>query len=291
VDPRANSFEHPRQTSPYGLEKLRSEKFAARLFSKRGIRYYVMRLGHVYGPSQWITADILARTSDPTFSLPFDGQIPSNAVSIYAVVGAIRGMLNDTQPTGVCNLVDAPQSTWREIFDYHTQLLGRPAAPSMTDAQSKVWQSRYFAESRAPVRTLLRAARASLRSADLFRLTQHGAFRRVANGVLLLAPSWLERTGRPAYIQKKAAAAVRQLAGGEPPAQHLLMPPVPGPTFNTIHKQDALVAMSDEMRSYLRAMSSYRWDMRDLADDARTPLSNASTEPGLGQEADLARTA
>lgn len=293
VDPRTNSFERPRPTSTYGIEKLRSENVAARLFSKRGIGYHIMRLGHVYGPAQWISSDILLRTTDPAFALPFGGNVPSNAVSIYAVIEAIRGMLNGTQPIGVRNLVDAPQSTWRELFDFHTELLGRPAALSMTDRESHAWQSRYFAESRGPVRTVLRATKASLRSAELFRVTQHIAFRRLVNGLLSVAPSWMEQSSRHAYVQRKAAVAVRQLAGGrEPPAQHLCMPPVPGPSFATIHKHAVFAAMTEELRTYLRRMSSYRWDMRELASDALAQGSTVKVEATQQQDAALvARTA
>jgi nucleoside-diphosphate-sugar epimerase len=276
VDPRRNSFERPRPTSDYGIDKLRSEKIAAQLFSRRGIRHYILRLGHVYGPSQWISADVLTKTADPSFSLPFGGDIPSNAVSIYAVIDAIRGMLNDTQPTGLCNLIDSPQSSWRDIYDYHTELLGRPAAGSISDAESRAWQLRYFAEARAPLHTVLRAAQATLRSADFSRLAQHIALRRILYGPLLLTPSWLEERARQAYVQRKGAAAVRKLAGAGPAPAFMYAPPVPGPTFNTIHKSQAAAAMAEEMRAYLSAMSSYRWNLTDSASDP--PLSRSSLE-------------
>lgn len=292
VDPRVTSFERPRPNNEYGIEKLRSEKIAARLFSDRGIRYYIARLGHVYGPSQQLSSDVLSRTSDPSFALPFGGDIPSNAVSIYAVIEAIRGMLRDTQPAGVRNLIDTPQSSWREIYDYHTQRLGRPAAPSMADAESKASQSRYFAEARAPIRSVLRAVRATIRSVDFFRLTTNMAFRRMAHGPLLLVPSSsLERISRNAYIQRKVSAAVRQLASREPAAPpRVCAPPVPGPTFNTIDKRAAAAAMSDAMRAWLIAKSSYRWEFSELDFDPRMPHPQARDDAAELQE-DLARTA
>ncbi len=284
VDPRTNSFERPRPTIEYGIEKLRSEKVAARSFSERGIRHYIARLGHVYGPSQQLSFDVLSRTSDPSFSLPFGGDIPSNAVSIHAVIQAICGMLKDTQPTGVRNLVDTPQSSWREIYDYHTERLGRPAAPSMTDADSRISQAHYFAEARAPIRTVLRAARAALRSADFFRLTTHVAFRRMVHGPLLLAPSSTEQEAREAYLQRKASAALRQLASREPAPPRVCAPPVPGPTFNTIHKCDAAAAMSDAMRAWLTAMSSYRWEFADWDSDPRMPRPQPPIDTAESQQ-------
>lgn len=291
VDPRTNSFEHPRPNTTYGVEKLRSEKVAAQLFSERGIRGYILRLGHVYGPSQQLSFDVLSRTSDPSFALPFGGEIPSNAVSIHAVIHAIRAMLNGGQPAGVRNLIDTPQSTWREIYDYHTERLGRPAAPSLSDAESRAAQARYFRESRAPLRTVLRIATASLRSADLFAVTSHAAFRRLVHGPLLLAPSGLGEATHKGYLQRKAASAVRQMGGREPTPARVCAPPAPGPTFATIHKHDAAAAMSDAMRDWLTAMSSYRWDFAEWNCDPRLPRTRSHFDASQPRQNYLARRA
>lgn len=291
VDPRTNSFERPRPNTEYGLEKLRSEKIAAGLFAERKIRGYILRLGHVYGPSQQLSFDVLSRTSDPSFALPFGGEIPSNAVSIHAVIHAIRGMLNDTQPVGVRNLIDTPQSSWREIYDYHSERLGRPAAPSLTDAESRAAQARYFRESRAPLRTVLRIATGSLRSVDLLRVTTHIAFRRLIHGPLLLAPSWLGDVAQKGYLQRKTASAVRQSASREPTPARVCAPPAPGPTFAAIDKRDAAAAMSDAMRAWLTAMSSYRWDFAEWDCDPRLPRPATQIDAGRLQQSYLARRA
>ena len=278
VDPRKNSFERPRPNTEYGIEKLRSEKVAARLFTERGIRHYIVRLGHVYGPSQQLSFDVLSRTSDPSFALPFGGDIPSNAVSICAVVRAIRGMLEGTQPTGVRNLVDTPQSSWREIYDYHTEMLGRPATQSLTDAESRAAQSRYFKEASAPIRTVLRATRSALRSADLFRVTTNSAFRRLVHDPLLLVPVSVEDAAQKAYLRKKVASAVRQLSSREPAPARVCAPAVPGQTFDAIDKHEAAALMSDEMRAWLTAMTTYRWDFAEWDCDPRLPRPQARSQ-------------
>ena len=259
VDPSLNSFERPRPTGSYGAEKLRSEKIATRLFSERGLRPYILRLGHVYGPGQQLSYEAAAKTADPSFALPFGGSMPSNAVSIHAVIHAIRGMLDDTQPTGIRNLVDAPQSTWRELYDYHTAMIGRPSVLSMSDAESRATQLRLFDEARAPIRTILRTAKSVARSTDLLRIAQSPAFRHVINGPMAWAPASLEPAARHAYVQRKVAAAVRQMASREaaPPRMHA--PAVPGPTFNVVDKHEAAAAMHDELKAWLSSMSTYRW--------------------------------
>jgi nucleoside-diphosphate-sugar epimerase len=286
VDPSRNSFERPRPTGSYGAEKLRSEGIAARLFSERGLRYYILRLGHVYGPAQQVSYEIAAKTADPSFALPFGGHMPSNAVSIHAVIHAIRGMLEDTQPTGIRNLIDTPQSTWREIYDYHTAMIGRPPAPSIPDADSRATQSRLFGEARAPIRTIMRTAKSVARSTDLLRIAQTPAFRHVINGPMAWAPASLEPKARHAYVLRKVAAAVRQMASRETPPPRMHAPAVPGPTFNVPDKHEAAAAMHDALKAWMSSMSTYRWAWDDEPTTAASHQANRSAERDAYSRAD-----
>lgn len=261
VDPRVSTFERPQPDSSYGADKLRLERLATQLFSARRIRHYLVRLGHVYGPSQWVSADILERTGDPSFALPFGGNIPSNAVSIEAVIAAVRNMLNETQPPGIRNLVDSPQSTWRDLYDLHTGLLGRLPAGSMSETVSRELRDQYYAAARRPLLTVARAGLAALGSIDLIALARLEAFRRIVNDPLLLIPTPLEQAANRAYVRRKVRGAIRQQSSSQAlPLTLLCAPPVPGPCFATVDTREATTAMLDELRTWLRGLSSYRWD-------------------------------
>ncbi|HEU4644033.1 MAG TPA: NAD(P)-dependent oxidoreductase [Burkholderiales bacterium] len=262
VDPRVSTFAQPRPDSSYGVDKLREERLAARLFGARQIHHHVVRLGHVYGPSQWVSRDVLERVRDPAFALPFGGENPSNAVSIEAVAAAVRGLLRGDQPSGVRNLFDAPQSSWRTLYDLHTRLLARPPADSLAEAESLALRERYYAAARQPLRNLVRGALGSLGSVNLVALAQSEAFRYLVHGPLLLLPSPVGAALNRAYVRRKARSA---LAQGAPPARTLpsaLMcaPAVPGPCFPTLDSREATAAMAEELGAWLHGLWSYRWD-------------------------------
>jgi nucleoside-diphosphate-sugar epimerase len=266
ADPRVSTFARPRPDSSYGVDKLREERIAARLFGARNIRHYVVRLGHVYGPSQWVSRDVLERVRDPAFALPFGGENPSNAVSIAAVAAAVRGLLCGDQPSGVRNLFDSPQSSWRTLYDLHTRLLGRPPAGSLAEAESLALRERYYAAARHPLRGLARGALGALGSANLVALAQSEAFRYLAHGPLLLLPDPVGAALNRAYVRRKARSA---LAQGAPPSRALpsaLMcaPAVPGPCFPTLDSREATAAMAEELGAWLRGLWSYRWDVSAL---------------------------
>jgi nucleoside-diphosphate-sugar epimerase len=261
VDPRASTFERPRPDSSYGVDKLCGERLAARLFSARGIRHHIVRLGHVYGPSQWISRDVLERVRDPGFALPFGGENPSNAASIEAVVAAVRRLLRGDSPCGIGNLIDSPQSTWRAIYDLHSRLLQIGAVGSLSEAESQALRDRYYAAARQPLRNIARGVLCAVGSANLVALAQMEAFRRLVHGPLLLLPGPVGAAINRAYTRRKVRSALRPGASSRtPPPGLLCAPAVPGPCFPTIGSSEAATAMSGELRAWLLGLWSYRWD-------------------------------
>ena len=264
VEPARNSFERPRPDSAYGLDKLRLERVTARLLERSRKRYHIVRLGHVYGPSQWVSREILERSADPSFSLPFGGQIASNAVSIEAVVAAVAAMLGDAQPSGIRNLVDSPQSTWRTLFDLHTDLLGRTAVGSMPDAASLRLRESYYAAARHPLGTWVRSTLAAVRALDAVGLAKLESFRRLVRGPLLHVPARFEAWANQAYVARKVRSALRHAGPAGLIPDVMCAPPIPGPSFAGIDPATAFAAMRDELDIWLRGLAQYRWDYRNL---------------------------
>lgn len=261
VDPGLSTFERPRPDSSYGIDKLCLERLALRLFSARGIRHYIVRLGHVYGPSQWVSRDVLQRLRDPGFALPFGGANPSNAVSIEAVAAAVRRLLGSDQPSGIANLVDSPQSTWRAIFDLHAGLLCTATVASMSDGDSLALRNRFYTEARQPLRDIARSLRGTLESLSLVKLAQTESFRRLAHAPLLWLPPAAGAALNRAYTRRKIRRALVQPASSRriPPGL-MCAPAVPGPGFPTIDSRHATDAMSQELKAWLLGLWSYRWD-------------------------------
>jgi nucleoside-diphosphate-sugar epimerase len=131
-----NTFARPRPEQSYGRSKLWLERFALRHVAARH-ELFVLRLGHVYGPGQWVSRFVFDSLRDPSFGLPFDGALPSNAVHVRNVAAATLSLVRGPAARGTFNLFDTPRSTWRRVFDSHTSALGAPPARSLDNESSE----------------------------------------------------------------------------------------------------------------------------------------------------------
>jgi nucleoside-diphosphate-sugar epimerase len=142
IDRGRNRFEEPRPDDHYGREKLHLERFARRATDAQGVERITIRLGHVYGAGQWVSRMVIARAAGEA-PLPFDGERASNAVHVQNVAAAVRELAAGSVPPGTYDLVDEPQTTWRALFDWHTELLGLPALPAMDDGEALARRARH----------------------------------------------------------------------------------------------------------------------------------------------------
>jgi hypothetical protein len=122
----ASLFTHPQPDTPYGRQKLQMERLLRTLAAKYCMKYTILRVGHVYGPELRWSDNIFGLIRREDFRLPFDGQIPSNGVWIHNLIAAIREILLNGPANATLNLTDIPQSTWRDIFNLHSQASGSP---------------------------------------------------------------------------------------------------------------------------------------------------------------------
>ena len=114
------SFQHPRPDTSYGREKLALEKYVTRVLDRSSRDYFIIRLGHVFGPHQWLSKSVLQLATNGGFQLPFDGNCPSNAIHVNELADALTSLVTAPISSGTYNLAATPQQTWRQIFSIGT---------------------------------------------------------------------------------------------------------------------------------------------------------------------------
>jgi nucleoside-diphosphate-sugar epimerase len=133
-NPQRNTFDQPRPDWPFGRDKLHIERYFARRLRGTMHEAFVLRLGHVYGPGTWLSRYVLAAAQDPSRALPFDGALPSNAIHVRNICTAVRTLIEGQSVTpGTYNLLDAPATTWRQVFDWNTKAVGLPSVRALDD--------------------------------------------------------------------------------------------------------------------------------------------------------------
>lgn len=145
-------FDNPRPDTPYGRQKLQMEQLLRTLAKKNAMKCTILRVGHVYGPELRWSEDIVDFIRTEGFHLPFDGHLPSNGVWIRNLITAIREVLLK-KPDATLNLTDIPQSTWRGIFDLHSEASGNPVVGPLNKLESE----QYFRERKSRAQSGLAA--------------------------------------------------------------------------------------------------------------------------------------
>jgi nucleoside-diphosphate-sugar epimerase len=109
----------------YAREKLRCEKYAMKMGRKFGKKMIVVRLGHVCGELQGITAMIRREIAAGPVHVPAPGR-KSNTVYIATIVDAILKASGDNLVApGIYDLVNEPQWTWREVYEHEARVTGK----------------------------------------------------------------------------------------------------------------------------------------------------------------------
>ena len=144
-----SAFDRPRPAARYADEKLDMERYAARLRHSR-VTTIVMRMGHVYGPYQWLSRALFELLESREQRLPFNGERESNAIFIANVCRAMGSLVSSDTAGGIYNLVDRPQQSWRTLADWHARAIGVGPLAGMTPDESSHWFRRYLRAESAP---------------------------------------------------------------------------------------------------------------------------------------------
>lgn len=202
-----NVYGDPRRDAPlrvrdaYGRGKLRSERIFVRAARRHRRDAFVLRLGHVCGELQNITADIRARIAGGAVNLPEGGATPSNTVYTATIVDALLSILRGDQTPGTYDLMNVPPWTWREVYEFEAARLGVPLALRRAPHAS-------------PRPGLLQSAIRRVQSSDRLR--------QIARRALARLPAELNLRSHASHLTAMAAAQIAALERSEPPPEGTL---------------------------------------------------------------------
>lgn len=233
IDRSINTYTRPCPDTSYGKGKLSCEQQVLAYCSKAERRYFVLRLGHVYGPQQTMSRIILTWAQDEYFRLPFDGHLMSNAIDIDSLGDAVIYLLSNSQASGIYNLVAQPHQTWRQIFDWHTNTAGLPAVRGISMEESEKIKAQYLKKmgESLPFRLIREGAR-WMRSIPSQLVYACPSLRELAYSVLVRTPVSWERRVKTIYRRISVEQDAQPAVSSEPciePEPWLLSDPMPGP--------------------------------------------------------------
>jgi nucleoside-diphosphate-sugar epimerase len=124
-----------RWRNPYGRGKLGTESTVRHAQRRFGKPAYVLRLGHVCGGWQEISATIRAQLKANEVVLP-RRDCSSNAVYTVAIVDAIRRIVGGDVEPGTYDLMNTPRWTWNEIYAFEAKVAGVPFSPTIVGSNA-----------------------------------------------------------------------------------------------------------------------------------------------------------
>jgi dTDP-4-dehydrorhamnose reductase len=194
----------------YGREKSRCEKVAQASGKQFERDTYIFRLGHVCGELQGITRQIREEIAVHPMSVP-DLDRASNTVHVATIVDAILKVAAGSVTPGTYDLMNVPQWSWKEVFEYEGRAIG--VSPKFEGYAEKVGiDPRDFVSCQA--------------RRWLTTLGGKPLARRAGSRVLgLLPPQWLSRL-KAMYSTRAAAAEIAKLIPTQEPMDAVLRRPV-----------------------------------------------------------------
>jgi nucleoside-diphosphate-sugar epimerase len=114
----------PASVTAYGWEKRGVEKLVRREASRRGKEAWNLRLGHVAGELQGISAELRRLLGLGPVVAPWAGDYPSNVVYTATIVDAVLAIAAGREPAGTYDLVCSPSWTWRLVLEHEAACSG-----------------------------------------------------------------------------------------------------------------------------------------------------------------------
>lgn len=198
----------------YGREKYRCEKAARAAANTYGLDTFIFRLGHVCGEFQGITREIRERIAREPIHVP-DPDRASNTVHVATIADAILKVAAGSATPGTYDLMNRPQWSWKEVFEYEGREIG--VSPRFVKCSEKVGTGpREFFSPNASLWVMM--------------LSGKPLVRRAGSRLLGLLPSdWPQRL-KAKYSIKAAGVEIAKLFPKHEPMEAVLRRPV-GRTF------------------------------------------------------------
>ena len=262
-------FDRPKPNSAYGVSKLAAERIMSLALKGSESRFYLLRLGYVYGPGQNASQEVFRDIGTPNFSLPFDGQLASNAISINRFTDGIISLLSDPPENGVYNFLDEPQSSWREIYDLHTKAWYLPAVPSMSRKDSISLRLAYRNKAGFDSRPLSNQIKRFLRHVISNPVTNNGLSKRTYLRFRKHVPANIDKAIAGVFGKTLAEMIAATVAESEPlrprPSSLLIGDPIPGRNVpETAFKHTAERDLSDALLGWYQDLTQFSWNTNSL---------------------------
>jgi nucleoside-diphosphate-sugar epimerase len=194
----------------YGREKSRCEKMARRAGTKYRRETYTFRLGHVCGELQGITREIRRRIASGPIPVPDLGRA-SNTVHVATILDAILKVAAGMVVPGTYDLMNRPQWSWEEVFEYEGKVSGiTPAFTACEEAAGTTFKDLFY---RYAGQRLMAAASSPLA-------------RRAGSHFIALLPSEWHYRLKAKYSTRAAGAEIGRLSAKQEPMDAVLRRPV-----------------------------------------------------------------
>jgi len=123
---RFRPMTEPAMLTAYGWEKRSVEKIVRREAERRGKEAWNLRLGHVAGDLQGISAELRRLIRRGPVIVPWAGEYPSNVVYTATIVEAVLAIAAGRETPGTYDLICTPEWTWRMVLEHEAASAGAP---------------------------------------------------------------------------------------------------------------------------------------------------------------------
>ena len=205
----------PPSVTAYGWEKRSVERIVRREASRHGKDAWILRLGHVAGELQAISAELRRLARGGPVVVPWSGDYPSNVVYTVTIVDATLAIASGREPAGTYDLLCSPSWTWRAVLEHEAMRCGasleldEPVPPPARELIAGRYRRGYAARARAWAAGLL----ATPRSRELGLIALN----------FLSAEANLK--AQSAHFSRRAGAEIARLAHRFPSAEAFQLAP------------------------------------------------------------------
>lgn len=257
------SFARPRAGDAYGRDKLFAERVMRRTFRGGGVDWFILRVGHVYGPEQGHSADFLGRIRSG-FRLPFEGTGPSNAVHVDRLGIAIGQLCADPGISpGIMNACES-ESSWGDVLDLHADAAGLHRVARMSAAESTaVLQAALGALARPTLTRLIREVGIATSKVPA-SMAQLPGLRDLGYGLLSHLSEGANALAKKRYVawQARVQSGVGTPQAFGPDSWHFLSSGVPGPNvFEVLGERSSFpsASIAEDLAEWARGVLPPAW--------------------------------